>query len=87
MLFAGGRKSKLSDKDLTILQGGGEHLCKSDRLYRRILFVIRHSKFDSYWEVIDVLEKLLSEYKQMVSDMAGITESLKDLVNSLELPK
>lgn len=59
-------------------------ISKQDKLYRRILFVIRHSKFDSYWDVIDVLEKLASEYKEMVSDMASIIEPLKELVTRLD---
>lgn len=60
---------------------------QKERLYRRILFVIRWSNFRSYWDVVDTLELLASQYRQMLGDADEIIQNLRNLVDVLEQEK
>lgn len=60
---------------------------QKERLYRRILFVIRWSNFRSYWDIVDTLELLASEYRQMLGDADEIIQKIQDLANILEQEK
>ena len=57
---------------------------QKERLYRRILFVIRWSNFKSYWDVVDTLERLASEYRQMLGDADEIIQKFQNLADVLE---
>lgn len=59
------------------------HWGKISRLRRRLLFVIRWSNFDSYWDVVDVLEGLTFEYRQMLGDAEEIIQWHHELVENL----
>jgi len=54
-------------------------LDKTERLYRRILFVIRWSNFDSYWDVVDTLEALTYEYRKMLGDSEEIIQKSQEI--------
>ena len=51
-----------------------------ERLSRKILFLIRWSSFDNYWDVVDVLEDLAFEYRQMLGDAGEIIREYRELV-------
>lgn len=58
-----------------------------ERLRRRILFVIRWSSFDNYWDVVDALEQLASEYRKMLGDVGEIIQGCRNLLETLEREK
>ena len=58
-----------------------------ERLRRRILFVIRWSSFDNYWDVVDALEQLASEYRKMLGDAGEIIQGCRNLLETLEREK
>jgi hypothetical protein len=55
-----------------------------ERLKRRILFVIRWSSFDNYWDVVDALESLAFEYRQMLGDAEELIQASQELKKVLE---
>lgn len=60
-----------------------KNLNKMERLYRKLLFVIRWSSFDSYWDVVDTLEALTYEYRKMLGDSEEIIQKSRELVENL----
>lgn len=55
-----------------------------ERLKRRILFVIRWSSFDNYWDVVAALESLACEYRQMLGDAEELIQACQELKEVLE---
>lgn len=60
---------------------------QKERLYRKILFVIRWSSFDNYWDVVDTLEQLSSEYRQMLGVAGELIQKGHELADALEQEK
>ena len=58
-----------------------------ERLIRKILFLIRLSSFDNYLDVVDVLEDLAFEYRQMLGDAGEIIREYRELVKVHEKEK
>lgn len=49
--------------------------------------MIRWSSFDNYWDVVDVLEDLAFEYRQMLGDAGEIIREYRELVKVHEKEK